>query len=70
MTANIACGFCLADLSSSTALMVHRNERVGSTANYIGRWVNRRMEPGPWSQPVGMLLAIPAPAAGNATLAA
>ena len=39
--------------------LIHPNDRVGSVANYVGRWINGRGEAGPFSQPVGMVLAIP-----------
>jgi hypothetical protein len=40
--------------------IAHPDGRVGSVANYVGRWVNRRGEAGPWSAPVRMMLALPA----------
>ena len=46
-------------LTRSPAKVLHPNDRVGSIANYIGRWLNGRNEPGPWSQPVRMTLAMP-----------
>jgi hypothetical protein len=39
--------------------VLHPDERVGSVANYIGRWINNRGEAGPWSQPMRMVLALP-----------
>jgi hypothetical protein len=39
--------------------VTHPNERVGSVANYIARWLNGRKEAGPWSQPVRMHLVLP-----------
>lgn len=51
-------------LTRKTQAVIHPNERVGSVANYIGRWINARREAGPFSQPVRMLLAMP----GNSTL--
>jgi hypothetical protein len=48
------------------AAVIHAEDRVGSVANYLGRWVNRRGEAGPWSQPVRMMLAMPAEARRNA----
>jgi hypothetical protein len=46
-------------LTRGMTRVIHPNERVGSVANYIGRWVNTRGEGGPWSQPLRMVLAIP-----------
>jgi hypothetical protein len=46
-------------LTRTLCKVVHPNERVGSVANYIGRWVNGRGEAGPFSQPVRMVLAVP-----------
>jgi hypothetical protein len=46
-------------LKRGLSKVMHPNERVGSVANYIGRWINNRREAGPWSQPVRMLLVIP-----------
>lgn len=46
-------------LTRCPAKVIHPNERVGSIANYIGRWMNGRKEAGPWSQPVRMVLAMP-----------
>ncbi len=46
-------------LTRGRTIVTHPDERVGSVANYIGRWINARGEAGPWSQPVRMLLAMP-----------
>ncbi len=51
-------------LTRKRSTVIHPNERVGSVANYIGRWINRRREAGPFSHPVRMLLAMP----GESTL--
>ncbi len=47
-------------LTRALATVIHPDERVGSMANYIGRWINGRGEVGPWSQPVRMMLVMPA----------
>lgn len=49
----------IALLTRGRSRVTHPDERVGSVANYIGRWVNGRREAGPWSQPVRMVLALP-----------
>jgi hypothetical protein len=46
-------------LTRNPAKVIHPNDRVGSMANYAGRWINRRGEAGPFSQPVRMVLAMP-----------
>jgi hypothetical protein len=46
-------------LTRRVPAVIHPNDRTGSMANYIGRWINRRGEAGPFSQPVRMLLAMP-----------
>ena len=50
----------LARLTRYRGRTQHPAEKIGWTANYIGRWVNGRGEPGPWSRPVRMALALPA----------
>jgi hypothetical protein len=49
----------IAILTRGMSSVIHPDERVGSVANYIGRWINGRGEAGPWSHPVRMLLAMP-----------
>lgn len=51
-------------LTRGVCRVIHPNERVGSVANYAGRWINARGEAGPFSQPVRMILAMP----GESTL--
>jgi hypothetical protein len=46
-------------LTRRVAAVIHADDRLGSMANYVGRWINRRGEAGPWSQPVRMLLVMP-----------
>jgi hypothetical protein len=46
-------------LTRGLSTVLHPDERVGSVANYIGRWINNRGEAGPWSQPMRMVLALP-----------
>jgi hypothetical protein len=46
-------------LARKVSAVIHPNDRVGSMANYAGRWINNRGEAGPFSQPVRMLLAMP-----------
>jgi hypothetical protein len=46
-------------LTRGLSTVLHPDERVGSVANYIGRWINGRGEAGPWSQPMRMVLALP-----------
>jgi hypothetical protein len=46
-------------LARKVSAVIHPNDRVGSMANYAGRWINGRGEAGPFSQPVRMLLAMP-----------
>ena len=46
-------------LTRGVSRVIHPDERVGSVANYVGRWINSRGEAGPWSHPVRMVLAMP-----------
>ena len=46
-------------LARGLSTVLHPDERVGSVANYIGRWINGRGEAGPWSRPMRMVLALP-----------
>jgi len=46
-------------LARGRSKVMHPDERVGSVANYVGRWINGRGEAGPWSHPVRMVLAMP-----------
>lgn len=55
----------LTKLTRSPSRTEHPAEKIGWTANYIGRWVNHRGEAGPWSRPVRMALALPAETSGR-----
>ena len=49
----------LMNLTRSRGRTTLPNDQVNTVANYIGRWMSRRREPGPWSEPVRMTHALP-----------
>jgi hypothetical protein len=46
-------------LTRGRSAVIHPDDRLGSVANYIGRWLSTRGEPGPFSLPVSMVLGMP-----------